>query len=144
MTEAYDPASGAVQKPAILLDPDAKAHLQSLSERLVKGADRAIDRDLHALLYPQASDRTPVPRYTASVDSIVRLIEAILPQWVHGYCTMPGAGDDGATEVRAWVAGPGYITDDHTDDYFHVDASGSASGLTLALMACLACDGRRA
>ncbi|UTC29243.1 hypothetical protein BAMBUS_01610 [Brevundimonas phage vB_BpoS-Bambus] len=143
MTETYDPAMGAGQHPSILLGHDAKAHLRALAGQLDKGPDRTIDRDLHALLYPLAGDRTPVPRYTASVDAAMRLIEAILPRWVHGYAYMPGADADRATEVRAWVAGPGYITDDHTDDYFQVDAAGAAVGLVLALMACLACDGRR-
>lgn len=122
----------------MVLDPAGRAKALVLRERLIAGAGREIDRDLHVLLFPNSNARTPIPRYTSSADSILRLLEAVLPRWVHGYTYMPASAEDRAFEVRGWVAGPGYITDEHTRDYSEGEAPSVAAALTMALLACLA------
>lgn len=140
MSVAYDPAYGASARPTVVLDPSGRAKALVLRERLIGGARREIDRDLHALLFPDQDARTPIPRYSTSADSILRLIEVVLPRWVHGYTYMPGSADDQDFEVRGWVAGPGYITDEHTRDYHEGEAPAVAAALTMALLSCLSAD----
>lgn len=138
----YDPAMGA-KAPSVTLDLEDQVVAGRLAYCRAHTPCRAADRDLHALVKPDADPKSPVPRYSSSIDAIVRLISEVLPRWVHGYSYMPGAEEDQAVEVRAWVAGPGYITDDHTEDYFEVEGPTPAAALTLVLVKCLAENGGR-
>ena len=146
MTETYDPYMGAPAAPTLVFDVDGQAHLRALAVRLIAAPCRSIDRDLHALLWPKSDEkvRAPVPRYTTSADAVLRLIGTLLPRWVHGHTYMPAVAEDRAIEVRAWVAGPGYISDDHMRDYFDAEAPTVAGALALALVKCLAQNGNNA
>ena len=138
----YDPAMGA-KAPSVTLDLEDQVVAGRLAYCLAHTPCRSVDRDLHALIKPAVDPKSPVPRYSSSMDAILRLIAEVLPRWVHGYTYMPGAEEDQAVEVRAWVAGPGYITDDHTEDYFEAEGPTPAAALTLALVKCLAANGER-
>lgn len=144
MTEPHDPANGAAQQPVAALCEDAQGRAQALIERITAASCRTIDRDLHAILKPDADPKLPIPRYSTSADAILRAIAQVLPRWVHGHAFFPQPAEDQAVEVRAWVAGPGYITDEHANDCFEAEAATVPAALTAALLKCLAANGRRA
>lgn len=138
----HDPYMGAAERPAVSLDLEDQAVAARLAYCLSQPACRSVDRDLHALVKPDADPKTPVPRYTSSTDAILRLIAEVLPRWVHGHTFFPQVDEDRALQVRGWVAGPGYISDEYMGDCFEADAETVPAALVLALLKCLAANGR--
>ncbi|UTC28148.1 hypothetical protein GURKE_01170 [Brevundimonas phage vB_BpoS-Gurke] len=83
---------------------------------LVEGLAYRIQDDRFSAAEARRGTAGVVQRLTASIDAVMGLKDRFLDGWVIGFTEYPGANGD-PTIFRAWVGGPGYISDDHMDDY---------------------------
>lgn len=75
-----------------------------------------------------------VQRLTISLDAIIGLKNRYLDGWVVGFTEYPCDNGVDPTTYRAWVGGPGYIADDHTDDYCEFTSYTAAMALCGAVL----------